>query len=195
MSKLLNEGKHHVIEGKAVKCDLKAELRKLYDKILDSDDGSYISDYDIEEIVDFTNDNSALKGFIGEALDICLKQDIAQYIDTSTMDIEFLTLGNGADVILYTVNGEESFSRMASVIYYNGEELAVYTPYEGNGVHIGLDTALGDEDFTPYEDKNNEEEIIEYYAQYELDNPYEIEVEIELDMDKIKNEIEMVLGK
>jgi hypothetical protein len=110
------------------------------------------------------------------------------------MEIEFLTLGNGASVILYTVNGEESFSRMASVVYYDGEKLAIYTPYEGNGVHVGLDTALGDEDFTPYEDKNTEDEIIEYYERYGLANPYEDEVEIELDMDKIKDEIEMVLG-
>lgn len=197
MGIIINEGQHNTNNGKhAVKCDMREELRKLYDEAMKGEDGIYVCDTNMDIALDFSNNNqdSELSCLICGLMSVNLEQDIVQYIDPSTVDVEFLTLKNGANVILCKAMGEESFSEMVSVVYYDGDKLSVYTPYEGNGVYIDLKTALGDEELTPCQEEYPDEDIIGYYEKNGLDNPFDDEIEIPLDMDRIKAEIEMVLG-
>jgi hypothetical protein len=105
-------------------------------------------------------------------------------------------LQNGANVILFYYEGEESPSNMVSALYFDGSELKFFTPYEGNGVNVDYQSAIGDEDYTNLDEPEGDgRDYFAYLEEYDLGDPYNDEIYIDLDMQKIVEEIANVLGK
>ena len=160
---VLNKGFTNTVAKKAVPCDLVAELFKLRDYLLEHDE-DYADMYDIYED-DFENWNQD-DYQLGNCV-ISMIQDNGIVADTSIYSSEYYLntngkyqgickLPNGADIIVFDCCCEEQPSGMYTVLYFDGEKLRLFTPYEGNAVNIALNTCLLDEEYVVKPKINNE---------------------------------------
>jgi hypothetical protein len=198
----INQGLHNTSDKLAVKCDLKQELRRLYDKAV-SDEPDLYDEIDIDKALNcdtlVEDENEDLESLIQQ---LCFNEYIPSDVEmefVNTMLFSTKVLDNGAEIILFSMYGEMcenelSISQIASAIYFDGEQLRLFTPYEGNGVNTKYKVVLGGERFVledDYEEADNE--TIEYCASQGLGNPLEESVEIQINKDKIMEEINTVL--
>jgi len=54
-------------------------------------------------------------------------------------------LPNGADIVVFDVPCEENSNSICQVLYFDGTDLRIFTPFAGNAVNVAFMTALGDE--------------------------------------------------
>ena len=147
---MINIGEHNTVAKKAVSCNIKAEIFKLRDKALTekyaSDSYEYYKKY-------FDNYNDEDIGKCVNFLCDCYSKftpDIYIYTDERYLCEEgtlqgITKLPNGANIVVFKVYNEEHDFTMCQVLYYDGEELKLFTPYEGNAVNIITSTCIGDE--------------------------------------------------
>lgn len=223
---MLNKGLTNTRGNKAVPCDLISEIFKLRDIVLKKDEyqaKSYPEYYE-EYFQNYKDDDYSLGSCIRflEESEFGIKEDIAiysseYYFSSNGKYQGICKLPNGADIIVFHAYCEEQPSNMCKVLYFDGEKLRIFTPYEGNAVNVALGTCLLDEGIG---NKNNINE--EYFNQIYPNglNNYDIEdyddyldaawegyakflgMDIDdftdgsftLDWDAICNEIEKVLG-
>lgn len=161
---IINKGFHNTTTKKAVPCDL---IKALVDakneilKITSTRDYRYYKNNYVENFEKLENGDYDKDYGIGSCV-LCLlnMEGHEKYIDSDVIVYtdEMYTnnrcpskyngvtkLTNGADVIGFHVYCEEAESTLFQFLYYDGEKLRIFTPYEGNAVNIITRTALGDE--------------------------------------------------
>lgn len=224
---MLNKGFTNTNGKKAVPCNLISEIFKLRDIILEKDEYNANLYYEYYEnyFLNYKDDDYSLGSCICflEESEFGIKKDIAiysgeYYLSSKGKYQGICKLPNGADIIVFHAYCEEQPSNMCKVLYFDGEKLRIFTPYEGNAVNVALGTCLLDEGIGN-KDNINEEYFnqiypnglnmnydIEDYDDY-LDAAWEgyakfLGMDIDdftngsftLDWDAICNEIEKVLG-
>lgn len=153
---LLNKGLTNSVEKKAVPCDLIAEILKLKDTLLQTDE-TFAEEYEQYYEDDFENcdQEDYILGDCIQALtysDTGIKDNVAVYSGELYFNHKGKYQGkcklpNGADIIVLEICCEEEPTSMCKVLYFDGEKLKLFTPYEGNAVNVALRTCLLDEEY------------------------------------------------
>lgn len=224
---MLNKGFTNTNTKKAVPCDLISEIFKLRDVVLEKDEynAKLYSEYYEEYFQNYKDDDYSLGSCIGflEESEFGIERDIniystEYYLSSNGKYQGICKLPNGADIIVFHAYCEEQPSNMCKVLYFDGEKLRIFTPYEGNAVNVVFKTCLLDEG------NGNKYNINKEYLNQIYPNGLNLDYEIEdyddyleavwegyakflgmdiddfvngsftLDWDAICNEIEKVLG-
>ena len=221
---MFNKGLHNKTEFKAVPCNLVKKIFKIRDEILSDCDDYTLEDYNdmyksYFESID-TNANS---------LGMCFSFILNYSYDLVKTDVQIYTceyglnnkgkyqgvckLHNGAEIIVFNVAGEESGYNMLQVVYFDGEFLRTFTPFEGNFVNVLTMTCLGDEVYCKLDEFDNdlykevlgdkvvsikdddfEEQMYEGYCRFQgFDCDYNSSLNIDFDYDAMCKEIESAL--
>lgn len=218
---MLNKGKHNTVEKKAVVCNIIKELIKRVDELVANCDNDTLEEFEFVKD-EYNNVKSgeyrdyevgSLLNFLGNYEDK-LSNDVYIYTcEYYKPDEEvsrysgLVTLPNGAQVYVMSVYQEEHSGNMCKVLYFDGDQLRLFTPYEGNYVDIDWKVCLCDETWVIDRimgrevDYDESEELIgEHVAEYVKQYGYECdpeeydELDIELYWDAICDEIDMILG-
>ncbi len=160
----LNENLQNIVPRKAVPCDIVKELFKVRDTLLDSADRNTIKVYEVAYEKFFEEYEERGSATANDVLGSCY--DFIKYYSKSEKGIDVVIdssdyrlaeegkyqgickLPNGAEVIVFQVVCDEQPSELYQVLYFDGTELRVFTPFSGNAVNAVTMTALGDEDCT-----------------------------------------------
>lgn len=224
---MLNKGLTNINGKKAVPCDLIFEIFKLRDIILEKDEytAKLYPKYYEKYFLNYENDNYSLGSCVRflEDSEFGIKKDISIYSEEYYFNSNgkyqgICKLPNGADIIVFYASCEEQPSGMCKVLYFDGEKLRIFTPFEGNAVNVALGTCLLDEGI------GNKKKVNEKYLNHIYPNGLNLDYEIDnyddfledawngyakflgmdydnfldgkfiLDWDAICNEIEKVLG-
>lgn len=150
---MINKNEHNTVVRKAVPCDLKAEIFKLRDKILENKETHKNYEYYREYFENYNKTEYS----IGACIEfIFWHSDLLEFdiyirgceraLSYAGRKLQGITkLPNGADIIIFQVYSEEHWIGMCQVLYYDGTQLRLFTPYEGNAVNIITTTCIGDE--------------------------------------------------
>ena len=161
---IMNTGLTNVGVKKAVPCNLIEEILKFRD-ILVAKSKSNATDYEKwyeKHFCNFDYDDTYYE-FDKECICQCipyflncddgsLKTDVQIYSCEKHINKEgkyqgLCKLPNGAEILVFEALGEEEPTRMCMVLYFDGEQLRFFTPYEGNAVNVVTQTCLLDETF------------------------------------------------
>lgn len=175
---ILNKGFHNTVTKKAVPCNLIQKLIDAKDELiqnLDAFDYEYYED-DAKEDFDALESGNYESYTIGSCIiellnmeghEDYIERDVEVYTtemysdkpqkdsmyDSKYIGIE--KLPNGADIIGFQTCCEEKPTYLLQYLYYDGEKLRIFTPYEGNAVDIVTRTALQDEYYKQNADENS----------------------------------------
>lgn len=159
MKSLINKGEHNTVIRKAVPCDLKAEIFKARDETLKDEYAKKLYDMYQRYFDEYNKETYSIGGCINFICDCNdnFKPDVYIYTGERYLcnkgTLQGITkLPNGADIIVFQVCAEESGISICQVLYYDGEKLRLFTPYEGNAVNVITKTCLGDEEYAKEED-------------------------------------------
>lgn len=157
---MYNKGYTNTTEFKAVPCNIVEEIFRARDTILACDDDTK-KDYEgmfKESFEDWKSDLRSLGDCFCFLTDYQSKKCKVVDIDINIYSIDYYQsrkgkycglckLPNGADIIVFDVSGEESGFSMCQVVYFDGNMLRTFTPYQGNAVNMITKTCLGDEEY------------------------------------------------
>ena len=153
---MINQGITNTNGAKAVPCDLISEIFKLRDYVLKKDEymASLYPKYYQKYFKNYDKDDYSLGSCI-LFLEGC-EEGIERDVEICSTEYYFSNKGkyqgicklpNGADIIVFHAYCEEQPVNMCKVLYFDGEKLRVFTPYEGNAVNVALNTCFLDEQY------------------------------------------------
>lgn len=179
MSYVMNKGYHNTVVKKAVSCNLIEKIIEAKNNLLSNlstNNEEYYNQYskkyfdmlEIGNIEETTIGNCVLFLLSHDDDENYIERDIniytsEMYCDAACYDelkyVGITKLPNNVDIIGFTVFSEECSFHIFQILYFNGEKLQIFTPYEGNAVNIITKTALGNESYC-YFDKINKESAL-----------------------------------
>lgn len=165
MNAVINKGYHNVAK-KSVPCNLIRKIIESKNKLLPKlkhPDLVYYEECKKEYFENLQNGDIE-KDTIGECIGFLLScdydeeyihEDVYIYASSRLTDacsyedrLEYIgltTLPNGAEAIGLITMSEECNFHIFQLLYFDGEKLQLFTPYEGNAINIVTKTALGNE--------------------------------------------------
>jgi len=163
--RIFNENLHNTAPCKAVPCDIVKEIFKARDALLHSSEDA-ADDYEFykKSFDEYEEKGSSAPNYVLGGCYEFLKDysELTEWIDVEVYSTGYYLadegkyqgickLLNGADVVVFHVACEEQPSELYQVLYFDGSELRVFTPFSGNAVNVVTMTALGDEGYTKFD--------------------------------------------
>lgn len=154
MSYLINDGLHNSVLKKAISCDLKEKIYEAKDNAIKDPKVKMYYDSFYAEYFDEWNEEEYSIGKCIEFLANYNHNDFIQdvqvysterYLENPGDYDGISNLQSGAEVIILHICAEEHAFEMIQVVYFDGEKLHTFTPFEGNAVNVIAKTCLGNE--------------------------------------------------